>query len=58
MEFLTRCLVEARFVVVQSLSHVHLFYPIDCNPPDPSVHEISQSRILEWVVVSFSRGSS
>ena len=24
----------------------------------PSVHEVSQSRILEWVAISFSRGSS
>ena len=32
--------------------------PIDCNPPDSSVHGISQARILEWVAISFSRGSS
>ena len=32
--------------------------PMDCSPPDSSVHEISQARILEWVAVSFSRGSS
>ena len=29
-----------------------------CSPPDSSVHEISQARILEWVVISFSTGSS
>ena len=28
------------------------------NPPGFSVHEILQARILEWVVISFSRGSS
>ena len=28
---------------------------MDCSPP---VHEISQARILEWVAISFSRGSS
>ena len=28
--------------------------PMDCSPPGSSVHEISQARILEWVVVSFS----
>ena len=22
---------------------------MDCNPPGPSVYEISQARILEWV---------
>ena len=29
-----------------------------CSPPGSSVHEILQARILEWVVVSSSRGSS
>ena len=28
------------------------------SPPGSSVHEISQARILEWVAISFSRGSS
>ena len=28
-----------------------------CSPPGFSVHGISQARILEWVSVSFSRGS-
>ena len=31
---------------------------MDCSPPDSSVHGISQVRILEWVAISFSRGSS
>ena len=31
---------------------------MDSNPPDSSVHGISQARILEWVAISFSRGSS
>ena len=31
---------------------------MDCNPPDSSVHETSQARILEQVAISFSRGSS
>ena len=30
----------------------------DCNPPESSVHGISQAWILEWVAISFSRGSS
>ena len=29
-----------------------------CSPPGSSVHGISQTRILEWVASSFSRGSS
>ena len=32
--------------------------PMDCSPPASSVHGISQAVILEWVVISFSRGSS
>ena len=32
--------------------------PMDCSPPDSSVHWISQARILEWVALPFSRGSS
>ena len=31
---------------------------MDCSPPGPSVHRIFQTRILEWVSISFSRGSS
>ena len=29
--------------------------PVDCSPLDPSIHGISQARILEWVVISFLR---
>ena len=32
--------------------------PMDCSPPGPSVHGIFQARVLEWVAISFSRGSS
>ena len=32
--------------------------PMDCNLPGSSVLGISQARILEWVTISFSRGSS
>ena len=35
-----------------------LWDPMDCSPPGSSVHEIFQARILEWVAISFSRGSS
>ena len=31
---------------------------MDCSPLVSSVHGISQARILEWVVIFFSRGSS
>ena len=32
--------------------------PMDCSLPGSSVHRILQARILEWVAISFSRGSS
>ena len=32
--------------------------PVDCSPPGSFVHGIFQARILEWVAISFSRGSS
>ena len=47
-------------VKVKSFSRVRptLCDPTDCSPPGSSVHGISQERILEWVAISFSRGSS
>ena len=32
--------------------------PMDCSLPGSSIHGIFQARILEWVAISFSRGSS
>ena len=40
------------------LSHVQLCNPMDCNLSGSSVHGILQTRILEWVAIPFSRGSS
>jgi len=31
---------------------------MDCSPPGPSVHAISQARILQWVAIFFSKRSS
>ena len=31
--------------------------PMDCSPPGFSAHETPQAGILEWVAISFSRGS-
>ena len=45
------------FVLVAK-SCLTLCNPMDCSLPGSSVHGISQSRILEWVAISFSRGSS
>ena len=41
-----------------AFSHVWLCHPIDCRLPCVSVYGISQARMLEWVAISFSRGSS
>ena len=35
-----------------------LYYPMNCSLPGSSVRGISQARILEWVAISSSRGSS
>ena len=35
-----------------------LFDPMDCSLPGSSVHGIFQARVLEWIAISFSRGSS
>ena len=35
-----------------------LCHPVDCSPPGFSLQGLLQARILEWVVISFSRGSS
>ena len=32
--------------------------PTNCSPPGFSVHGILQARILEWIAIPFSRGSS
>ena len=44
-------------------SEVAQLYPMLCNPtdrslPGSSVHGIFQAKVLEWVYISFSRGSS
>ena len=44
--------------VLKLLSCVRLCDPMDCSLPGSSVHGILQVRILEWVAISFSRGSS
>ena len=43
--------VGSKVKVVQSC-------PTLCNSMDYTVHEILQARILEWVAIPFSRGSS
>ena len=45
-------------VCVCAQSCLTLCDPMDYNPPGSSEHGIFQARILEWVAISFSRGSS
>ena len=46
-------------IVAYSLSHAQFFCnPMDYSLPGSSVCGISQARILEWVAIAFSRGSS
>ena len=47
---------DSKVLVAQSCST--LFDSMDCNPPGSSAHRILQARILEWVAIPFSRGSS
>ena len=42
-------------LVIQLCSTLH---PMDCSPPGSSVHRISLARLQDWVVISFSKGSS
>ena len=44
--------------VLSCFSRGWLCGPMDCSLPDSSVHGIFQARILKWVAISFSRGSS
>ena len=50
------------WIRVQTHAHTQscptLCDPMDCSPPGFSVHGILQARVLEWVAISFSRGSS
>ena len=47
---------ESKSEVAQS--SLTLLDPMDCSPSGSSLHGILQARVLEWVAISFSRGSS
>ena len=49
---------ELQSVALVAQSCLTLRNPMDCSPPGSSVHGILQARILEWVAISSSRGSS
>ena len=58
-EFFTTRATWETLVCAKSLqSRLTLCNPMDCHPPGSSVHGILQARILEWVALTSSRGSS
>ena len=57
--FLCMCFIYQQCMHAQSFQTCPTVCdPMDCSPPASSVHGILQARILEWVVMPFSRGSS
>ena len=50
--------VKKKVTVLVTQSCLTLCNPVDYSPPGSSVHGILQERILEWVSILFSRGSS
>ena len=52
------CVILLLFSCVWLFATLTLCNPMDCSLPGSFVYEISQARILEWVAISFSRGSS
>ena len=53
-----KCISYSVCVCVYTQSCLTLCDPVDCSLPGSSVHGIFQARILEWVAISYSRGSS
>ena len=55
----SNCILFAKFKISHVKSMIQLLCnPRDFTPPGSSVLGISQARILEWVAISSSRGSS
>ena len=63
----SKCLAPKQVKLTIQFSCVHvkslqlcptLCDPMDCSPPGSSVHGILQARILGWVAIPFSKGSS
>ena len=52
------CFIFLMPVCLVAQSCLTLCNPLDSSPPGSSVRGIFQTRILAWVVISFSRGSS
>ena len=61
--WIRRKYLQTRFLLRKKESEVAWPCPtlcdsMDCSPPGSSIHGIFQARVLEWIAISFSRGSS
>ena len=50
--------IQDIIITIVAQSCLTLCDPMDCSLPGSSFHGILQARVLEWVAISFSRGSS
>ena len=59
-KYMTMILSKISIVQFSSVAQscLTLCDPMDCCLPGSSVHGVFQTRVLEWVGISFSRGSS
>ena len=60
-KFITKSLVNTHLFESESevaQSCLILCDPMDCSLSGSPVHGIFQARVLEWIAISFSRGSS
>ena len=46
------------YACMHTQTHQNFCNPMDCRQPGSSIHEIFQTSVLEWVAISFSRGTS
>ena len=56
--FLILSYILSALSVLVAQSRLTLWDPMDCSLPGSSVREILQARIMEWVAIPFSKGSS
>ena len=56
LKYSTACFCHPWLLVTQSCPTP--CDPMNCSPPGSLGHRILQARILEWVAIPFSRGSS
>ena len=55
---LSGSILEFHVCVLVTQSYLTLCDPRDCSPPGFSIHGIHQARILEWIAILLSRGTS